>query len=256
MEYANAKWILFLDADDELPADALEIYQKYIADHPNVDFIAGSIEKFSSRKAVQESFVPLSICDEPGKNYAVNVLYHLSYGTVWGKLFRFDLIQKQGLRFDEELTHGEDCVFVYQYLLYSQNPQVISDTIYRYYVNELSVTKKFNESIPQSYLNALERLKERINQKDRVELQAFYHSCLLHLLLITVNFSFHKNNPHSFYQKLEDYRELLQNPFFRTALAECEKQYMGIGKTGVLFMIKIGFYPGVWLSARVRQILR
>lgn len=256
MELVKTEWILFMDADDELPFNAIEIYHKTIQDKPDADFIVGGIDKISARRVIHSSFIPISICEEVGKNYAVNILYNLSYGTVWGKLFRFGVIKKQGLQFDQKLTHGEDCVFVYEYLQFSKHPQSIQDTIYRYYVNDLSVTKKFNRGILDSYFNALETLKKCINEKDQVELQAFYHSCILHLLLITVNYSFHKNNPNSFLKKMHEYKKLTYKSIFHIALTEAEMRHMGLGNRCVLYMIKIGFYPGVYLCAKLRQAWR
>lgn len=256
MELVKTEWILFLDADDELPLNAIEIYRKTIQDKPDTDFIMGGIDKISSRRVIHSSFIPISICEEVGKNYAINVLYNLSYGTVWGKLFRFEVIKKGGMQFDQKLTHGEDCVFVFQYLQFSEYPQSIQDTIYRYYVNDLSVTKKFNRGILFSYIDFLTTLRSCINKRDDMELQAFYHSCLLHLLLITVNYSFHRNNPDSFFKMMREYKKLVNKSIFHTALEKAEMKKIGMGTKCVLYMIKIGFYPGVYLCARLRQAWR
>lgn len=256
LESVKTEWILFMDADDELTEDTVEIYQKVIMDEPDIDFIAGGIEKISFRRTVSYSFHIMPLYEDKGKNLAVNVLNNLPNGTVWGKLFRSNIIRENKLRFDEDLTHGEDCLFVYQYLMHSLCPHTMDKIIYRYYVHDSSVTKRFNEELPKAYISALTRLGEMINRDNLIECQAYYRCCLLHLLLITVNYSFHKNNTKGFIKEIKEYKDLIEMPMFRDALSEEVMENIGMSKRIVLCMIKKRFYLAVFMCARLRQIFR
>lgn len=256
IKYLDKEWVLFLDADDELPLDALEKYEKMLENNSNIDFIAGGIEKISSRKKVNFTFDLIEIVRDKNKNYALNVLNEIAYGTVWGKLFKTAIIKDNQLWFNENLSHAEDLVFVYQYLQYVRCPDRLEATIYRYYVNDFSATKRFNEKIPEAYLDALNELKSYINVKEMKELQIFYNCCLLHLLLITVNYAFHDQNPQSFTQKIKEYKQLLKKPVFLEALENAEMKYMKRSHKLVLFLLKIHFYFGVYLCAKLRRLVR
>lgn len=258
LDMIKTDWLLFLDADDEIPENAIEICCQILEKEPDIDFIAGSHQKITSKRVMHEEFSILPICSEEeiSKCYAANVLYHLSYGTVWGKLFRSDLIRDHSLQFHEKLSHGEDCLFVFQYLQFSKYPYITEKEIYYYYVNDSSATKKFNENLPKCYCNALIELKRCISDGNLIGLKAYYHSCLLHLLLITVNYSFHKDNPASLRSQIREYKNLVHNPIFQRALIETDGHYLGMSKRYVLYMIRVGFYPGVYLCAKMRQWLR
>lgn len=252
----DTEWVLFLDADDELPIDALEKYAKKLENNSDIDFIAGGIEKISARKKVSFTFDLIEIVRDKRKNYALNVLNEIAYGTAWGKLFKTAIIKDNQLWFNENLSHAEDLVFVYQYLQHARCPEQIEDTIYHYYVNDFSATKRFNEKIPEAYLNALNELKNHINIEDVKELQMFYNCCLLHLLLITVNYVFHDQNPQSFAQKIKEYKQLLKKPVFLEALENAEMKYMKRSHKFVLILLKMHLYFGVYLCAKLRRLVR
>ena len=63
----------------------------------------------------------------------------------WGKLYKMDIVKKNGLRFPEDIHMGEDACFLYEYMLHSDSVKLISSADYHYYVAvEGSLTKKVN----------------------------------------------------------------------------------------------------------------
>lgn len=60
------------------------------------------------------------------------------FKSPWGKLFKTDLIRKNKLSFDENISFGEDSVFMLQYLCLCTSIATTSHTDYRYFVPTFS----------------------------------------------------------------------------------------------------------------------
>lgn len=63
----------------------------------------------------------------------------------WSKLYKRSIIEKHRLRFLEGMHIGEDAVFLYSYMLYSNQIYISKDADYCYFAyNEGSHTKRVN----------------------------------------------------------------------------------------------------------------
>ncbi len=63
----------------------------------------------------------------------------------WSKLYKRSIIEEHHLRFCEGMHIGEDAVFLYSYMLYSNQIYISNDTDYCYFAyNEGSLTKRVN----------------------------------------------------------------------------------------------------------------
>ena len=61
--------------------------------------------------------------------------------TPWGKLYKSSIIKENGIRFDEELTLGEDTLFNYNYACFIQSFSILAD-LYLYNYQEVYSTEK------------------------------------------------------------------------------------------------------------------
>lgn len=59
-------------------------------------------------------------------------IYLKQYGSLWNKIFRRAIIEKNKIRFDELVTLGEDSLFVTQYLCHVERLRVLDCTPYHY----------------------------------------------------------------------------------------------------------------------------
>lgn len=125
IEQARGEWITFIDADDWVSKDFLQ----YLVGAPMADFIiggyvciSGNLFRRNNKRYIGDGIVEL-INQERG--------YILR--TVWGKLFRSDLIRNKDIKFNENIRVGEDSIFVYQYLVYCNSVQIIDKCEYNYY---------------------------------------------------------------------------------------------------------------------------
>ena len=132
MKIARGKYILFVDADDVVER---EMVQKMVAatEKGEVDLVTcgywdcdESAKKRDYRPPYRSSFV----LEGAQKLSPMGVAMSLPF--VWGKLYRRDIIQKNGLEFDYFIHFSEDSLFDFRYLQCSDKVSYIHDGLYLY----------------------------------------------------------------------------------------------------------------------------
>ncbi|MCC5580122.1 glycosyltransferase family 2 protein [Microtetraspora sp. AC03309] len=115
---ARGRYVFFCDADDYLGADALN-RMLTTADHNGADIVLGKIIGHGRR-------APESMFRENADR--VTLLESTVYNSlVCFKLFRRDLLDRHGIRFDETLRVGEDMVFTAHAYCHAGVISVVSD---------------------------------------------------------------------------------------------------------------------------------
>lgn len=149
---ANGKYIYFVDCDDYLESNALELLVNYMNDN---DLLIGGheiiknnkiiyswkkvkfIESYNRFDALKLMFDPATIGD------AHNCHGYLGYSV--NKLYKLDIINKYNIRFDETISYNEDRLFVISYLLHCDKISILNVVLYKYLLNEagaMEVSKK------------------------------------------------------------------------------------------------------------------
>ncbi|MEU0071679.1 glycosyltransferase family 2 protein [Streptomyces sp. NPDC006332] len=115
---AAGRYVFFLDADDRLGPQALE-RMVAMADENGTDVVLGKVE------GVNRS-APKSMWGETvGRTdvFSSNIKFTLSAQ----KLFRRELLERHGMRFDESLWTGEDALFTMEAYLRADGVSVLAD---------------------------------------------------------------------------------------------------------------------------------
>jgi glycosyltransferase involved in cell wall biosynthesis len=138
LNHAHGKYILFCDADDSLEQNtAAECYAIMENRHCDmVVFNTNIIEDGRSVAGLKNSsgeYITLINSGNEGildKNACIKTMV---IATVWGKMFRTDLIEKYHLRFSRHMI-GEDARFLLSYLLILKTGYAVNKTFYNYYL--------------------------------------------------------------------------------------------------------------------------
>ena len=56
----------------------------------------------------------------------------LYYGVLWNKLYRRDILERYGIRMDENISYSEDMIFNLEYLLHVENIAILKAPVYYY----------------------------------------------------------------------------------------------------------------------------
>lgn len=134
IEKAIGEYILFIDADDILADHALHQFNKLLSNEPK-DVIFGRTATFT--KTVQAFCFNTSEFPEGlAKDNHPNLMFlwtnrHI-VNTVWGNVYKREIIKQQNIRFDRSLSMGEDGDWLYKFLLSSHSYDYINECVYFY----------------------------------------------------------------------------------------------------------------------------
>lgn len=134
---AEADYVMFLDADDVLRPNAVELLYNLITTH-NVDLAdaafkeLGSVAEIDGRYRGKKEGI-YSINDESDELF---VMVH----PIWTKIYKRSIIESNNLTFDITLRNGEDSRFLFQYMLHAKDVWHVNQVVYEYRVLDGSVS--------------------------------------------------------------------------------------------------------------------
>lgn len=157
LDNANGNYICFIDADDWIESNYLE----YILPVDGEDmvicsFMCDSTEVFYLSDKVRDKF-------DIGRSLHV-LIDHMAICAPWCKIMCRDIIEKNHIRFDVNVSAGEDVLFICDYFSTCLNKiRTISRPLYHYYIsNTGSLSNKIVDFEMTEYV--LDCLKDRIDK--------------------------------------------------------------------------------------------
>ncbi len=221
MDIAQGEYLMFVDADDRLEADALEVALN-LTGEGSPDFICLGLSRDDSANKVVSSLHETIEGREKVKNLIceltsgeAEVLRHnINHTSPTAKLYRRQIIEENHLKFDKELKVAED--FWFNLCYYSCCNKIVIDNriIYRYVLNTESVTRRYSDIRLMMNLIFLNRLENFLYEKmDNCE---EFRRALKHQLLKSVNIALrtyfaHPANKDSFWKRRHELCQYLQN---------------------------------------------
>jgi len=144
---AKGDYFVFLDSDDWLPDNALEIFQKEII-KTNADIVCGAYTIMNDEGPVnikQNQLNYGNTSEAVCKSMLKNEFSH----CIWGKIFNADLFRLYKYDTFKNFTNGEDGLLFYQLLQNAKQIISIPESVYFYYHNMNSSTnvKLSNQAI-------------------------------------------------------------------------------------------------------------
>lgn len=133
IEASAGKYICFVDSDDYVEAVYAETMLNCYKEHSTVPICGfvyhDEVNKMSPRSYVWSGGAELVSL---GESFRLNAELYLT--ALWNKLFDNDEIKKHNIRFDENLSMGEDLRFSVEYFqkTNTENVFAFSDTLYHY----------------------------------------------------------------------------------------------------------------------------
>lgn len=163
MDIAVGKYIMFVDGDDWLPKTSLNVLKENM-DKYFVDVIVGGYEARARNITVKKPTRKLIEFSNIEEKEIISVTTNSIFYAPWGKLFDLDIIKKNNLHFNERVKHGEDALFVREYLSCSKRI-FISDSVVYYYnqLNGMAATGKYYSAINEWSLLAVKGYQTLLN---------------------------------------------------------------------------------------------
>ena len=152
---AKGEWICFVDADDRLSRDALEIlYQTAISEKS--DAVIGEYSLMGDTPQ-SVKFFDFDNKISFSKNQMIrlygacidshafgNVKNVVNVGVPWGKLYKKNIIVNNKISFDERLTNMEDMLFNLDFFVAADRVSYVPVSIYDYRLSQGSLVSRYD----------------------------------------------------------------------------------------------------------------
>lgn len=164
---SKGDYILFLDSDDTLESNALELLLGFVLSK-EVDLVIGSNNILRRKKIIRKNVLNDKLYSKQEIIEEITIENKL-LGTPWGKLFNTNIIKTNNIMFDSKLGIAEDTLFNLNYLVYTKKVYVCSNIVYNYVLGGLASSSKFHANIYYSYYLLL-LMYIKINENQNVNL--------------------------------------------------------------------------------------
>lgn len=142
LEKAQGKYILFCDADDALEPDTAGECSA-IMENTSCDMVVFNTNIIEDGRSVaglknaSGEYITLVNAENEGALDKTGCIKIMLFATVWGKMFRAELINRYALRFSRHAV-GEDARFLLSYLLILNSGFALNKFFYNYYLRPKS----------------------------------------------------------------------------------------------------------------------
>lgn len=253
---AKGEWIFFADADDYVMEDGIE--KLLLGASRGADLVVGDYFIKRLGKLAEHSYKNevLWIFEDGKPGFLEEILNpQTGLGFCWGKLFRRECLLTHQLWFEESLQMAEDAEFMLRFAIEARGIHYLPYAMYVYQVTPDSAVRGFRKGYAQQYekaMNCIHCTIEKSRYGGMLE-KAFATCVLYHLLLITVNYSFHPEQKKARKQLISDYRELVRRPLFAEALQKGKAGRFTLTRRISVWMIRLHLWNGVYWIAEFRN---
>ena len=244
IDKAQGDWILFLDADDEiLPVSLRSMKQDLYDDIALISYRyehnATSGKQTSYRGTEEISSYLIECLQDPTQR-----------GNSTAVLFNRRFLLDNDLRFDQDLSHAEDALFLIKAISKANSVKDRELSIYRVIPNENSAVRNMSDLAIDSYCRAIRAvgriLESRTNEIDN----AFYVFTISQLLVILVN-GVYASNP--FGDSVKKTKDLCSRDLFKEVLERVDVSGLPMSRKVTMTLLKKHIYilTGVIIKLRI-----
>ncbi|MDD5923467.1 MAG: glycosyltransferase [Clostridia bacterium] len=248
---AKGEFIVFVDSDDYIRNDYLEVFLNATQIYPEHDNIWCSYQKTGSYKNIDYSpadALSSELYSKLNRNMYMTLAEKYITQPCWNKLYRRDILIENNILMKEGMNLGEDIVFGMQYLDCVKNTEIIYidkplyvyvcalklSLTHIYHINRADFTYTINNSLV-SYA-----YKWNLDEKEikKAYNSSFYRFESTMRGIVEYDFTISKS------ERIKSCHKILRSPEFKTTLKKCNCKINILHKLAY----KTGFYPFVMFS--------
>ena len=139
---AVGEWIIYLDSDDRLGENALQILHDKSVQYPNTDCIIMGFERLNGTavEKITDGMVKADTFVDDRRQACRTIIFNANCNGIWRKVARRSLSGKDDLSPWYEMRFGEDQVQTIEILKYCGSFLFIPEALYQYRVNTSGLT--------------------------------------------------------------------------------------------------------------------
>lgn len=246
IEKAEGDWLIFLDADDELLPGSLsgmagDIDSKAALISYRYEHNVTSEKKTTYHGKEQVQAYLVECLNDPTQR-----------GNSTAVLFNRQFITDNNIRFDSNLSHAEDAVFLVNSIVKAKDITDVDRSIYRVIPNDNSAVRSMSEQGIDSYCNSIREADKVLkNISDKVD-NAFRVFAISQLLVILVNGVYGST---SFGAAVKKTKELCSRDLFKDAIEKVDVTGLPTSRRVTMTLLKKHMYSlvGVIIKIRIKQ---
>lgn len=269
-EYVRGNYIMYLDSDDWIDLNTCEIALKTIKD-TDVDVVFWNyIREFSEKSKPQYIYGHDEIIFESDED--IQQLYRKFFGpykhelknpekldsiaTVWGKLYRADIILENKIKFVNTKEVGaEDLLFNIFVFRYVKKAVYLSACLNHYRkTNSTSFTQKYKKDFAQSLNNLYKHIEKHIqtNGYNNTYVLALHNRICLNIIGNGMNI-LHADKT---INKLKELKKILSSTNYRVARKDLTLKFFPIHWKIFFMFAKYNCVCGVYVMLRLIKFLK
>lgn len=179
IDMAKANWVCFIDSDDWVENNYLEIFDK--CKNENSIVMQGMLYDFGNNIYMNKPFFEYENISF-GKMEQDNIVKYniLGNGCPCGKLFNKRLLNRENIRFRKDISTHEDHIFVWQYLQYVDFITLRKEITYHYMrYSEETLSTRFHPAeeyvrVAETLIREMDVLKDVMGINNREYLKKIY----------------------------------------------------------------------------------
>lgn len=234
MKESNGEYLIFIDPDDWWEPYTIEKLYGIISENVYDLLFFGFYEEYPKRQMLRLNG------QNSGKHYQVNELlrrklklgmmdddireFPAIFGACWNSIIRKSTVIDNGIRFPEDIYHGEDSVFILKLLEVADKVGIFDLALYHYRYNLKSVCKKFipkleinHERVLTSFYQTLSSLHDDPDFKSCYTYSAIYKYCV-----VLMQDYFHLDNKEKLKDKKKRWESFSKNSVFADILRNAD----------------------------------
>jgi glycosyltransferase involved in cell wall biosynthesis len=237
IEMAIGEYIVFVDSDDNIEDDYIESLIRTAIEF-ECDIVSCGYREVSQYGIVELNDFWKGQTIVLKDDFISNIFKGIG-GTLWGKIFRRDLIIKKNIRLEPNISMCEDMLFVLEYCIYCNRFGSIKKNLYSYNrLNEDSISAKINTNYYINLLNVITKieviLKAASYNKNFIDF--ILRDRVQNLLLNFITMQHNKHCSYSSTQKLNNLDTLLDNVYIKKYRMDLSSKLLN--EKLLLFLIK------------------
>lgn len=190
LEVAQGEYVLFVDSDDRLCPDALEILAQQLFGEDIVGFGTRVFREDDS--TYTNNLIESTPIMKGWEYYNTHRLKAtpVHFVCVWQRAYRRAFLEENGLRFVDGLRRAEDDLFTTMVMLHAQSVKTIVNVLYTYHVRKGSITRSNNPALKADSLRVQQILADTFIPMQGIDKTAIYQV----LASNYINHLLHKGN--------------------------------------------------------------
>ena len=216
LDLATGEYIVFVDCDDTIEKGYIELLFNQISKN-NLDIVSCGYTDISIYGTIKlnDFYMGNSILN---KDEFINNIFKGIGGTLWGKIFKAEIINKNKIRLKNNIFMCEDMLFVLQYAMKSKVFGAIEESLYNYNrKNENSVSSKINFKYFNNLVDVMKEIEKILNE-NKYDRQFIDYILSERIKKLSLSFSImqhDKRHRYSRREKIDNINFIFENDYFK-----------------------------------------